>query len=47
MTILSILVGCIIVYGLYRIFRRIFYTFEDIYEDFDARFPRKDKEDED
>lgn len=47
MEFLGFIVGLILVYGLYRIIRRIFYTFEDIYYDFNARFPRKDKEEED
>ncbi len=41
------IVGIIFIYAAYRLIRRIFYTFEDIYDDFDARFPRKDKEEND
>lgn len=41
------LVGLIVIYAIYRIISRIFFTFEDIYNDFNSRFPRKDKDDED
>lgn len=47
MQVLCILAFGAVGYGVYRIFRRIFFTFEDIYDDFNARFPRKDKEEED